>query len=427
VPTIAALLARHASCGEVLDLADGLSVDPATMESWSAARQVPATTIRDLLRGRGDVDPRGVRLRGACLVGPLDLVAESVQAERGAFFGPNLTVEGHGDRGVLRLSGTRVPGRLHLDAGQLHNSLAGGPFVAVDGLTYAGLPEGASVPQWLTLLGGRATYTPQPYQQLAAGCRAAGQDREARAVLIAQRRDELRRGDLTPAMRAWIRVTSSTLGYGYRPWLALVWLGAVAAVAIALAVMDAADDELALRVPRRFRIMVWSGVLAAAGIIVGFAVLLWWTGVPIAAAVLLVLTVLVFPVWLCLPILFGSGLATLDAAGARVRIYPWDRHRRLVPWTDITAAWIKPIDGHRYLHLALRDPDPYLAGGTTRRSALSNMLEEHGTPFLVYVSDDSTRANDAAMRAAVSRFTDGTIEVADEPPAGPVGLPDPGA
>jgi hypothetical protein len=117
--------------------------------------------------------------------------------------------------------------------------------VAVDGLTYAGLPEGSSVPRWLTLLAATATYTPQPYQQLAAGCRAAGQDRDARMVLITQRRDELRRGNLPPAVRTWVRLTSFTLGYGYRPWLALAWLAGVALVSIALALALGAAGGLA--------------------------------------------------------------------------------------------------------------------------------------------------------------------------------------
>jgi hypothetical protein len=176
-------------------------------------------------------------------------VGESMQTERGAFFGPTLTAVGHGGQGVLRLSGTRVTGRLRLDAAGLSNTSDGAPLIAVDGLTYAGMPEDASLPQWLTLLGRTVAYTPQPYQQLAAGCRAAGQDREARAVLITQRRDELRRGHLTPAVRAWIRITSWTLGYGYRPWLALLWLAGVAAAAVTLAVVLGAAGGLVQPAP----------------------------------------------------------------------------------------------------------------------------------------------------------------------------------
>jgi hypothetical protein len=176
--------------------------------------------------------------------------------------------------------------------------------------------------------------------------------------------------------------------------------------------MDAAGDELTLRVPRRYRLMVWSGMLAAVALIVGFGVVLGLTGVPGGAVVVIVVAILAFPVWLFLPLLLGSGLATLDAAGVRARIYPWDRHRQLVPWTDVTAAWIKPIDRYTYLHLALADPDAYLSGGKYRRSVLSGMLDEHGTPFLMFVSN----TDDAAVRAAVPGFTGGRVQVTDERP-----------
>jgi len=177
------------------------------------------------------------------------LVAESAQAERGLFLGPGLTAVGRDDQGVLRLAGTRVSGRLHLDIDGLHTMDEGRPVALVNGLTYAGLPEGASVTQWLTMLRRAAAYAPQPYQQLAAGCRAAGQDREARAVLIEQRRDELRRGHLPATVRAWVRLTSSTVGYGYQPWRALAWLTGVVLVAVFLAVVLGGADGLARNPP----------------------------------------------------------------------------------------------------------------------------------------------------------------------------------
>jgi hypothetical protein len=66
-----------------------------------------------------------------------------------------------------------------------------------DGLTYAGLPWGGTRREWIWLL---TEFTPgyaaQPYQYLAAAYRAAGHDRDAREVLIAQRRDQIARGNL---------------------------------------------------------------------------------------------------------------------------------------------------------------------------------------------------------------------------------------
>ncbi|MGW0711803.1 oxidoreductase [Streptomyces sp. NPDC002643] len=65
-------------------------------------------------------------------------------------------------------------------------------------------------------------YNPQPYEQLAAWYRKAGHDDDARRVLLAKQRH--RRRTLSPAARAWGHLLDVTVGYGYRPWLAGVWL-----------------------------------------------------------------------------------------------------------------------------------------------------------------------------------------------------------
>ncbi|MFF2431738.1 hypothetical protein [Streptomyces mirabilis] len=61
--------------GEILDLAGGGPVDEAAMRSWGSARTVSAVLIRDLVRGRRDIeaDPHGLRLRGARITGRIDL------------------------------------------------------------------------------------------------------------------------------------------------------------------------------------------------------------------------------------------------------------------------------------------------------------------------------------------------------------------
>ncbi|MER6083925.1 oxidoreductase [Streptomyces sp. NPDC001833] len=65
-------------------------------------------------------------------------------------------------------------------------------------------------------------YNPQPYEQLASWYRKSGHDDEARRVLLARQRH--RRRTLPPAARAWGHLLDVTVGYGYRPWLAGVWL-----------------------------------------------------------------------------------------------------------------------------------------------------------------------------------------------------------
>jgi hypothetical protein len=64
----------------------------------------------------------------------------------------------------------------------------------------------------------RDGYTPQPYDQLAAAYRRDGRDEAARRVLIAKQ--WRRRGRLNP----WNWLLYGTVSYGYRTWLAALWL-----------------------------------------------------------------------------------------------------------------------------------------------------------------------------------------------------------
>ncbi|MFZ3495068.1 oxidoreductase [Streptomyces sp. 5.8] len=65
-------------------------------------------------------------------------------------------------------------------------------------------------------------YAPQPYEQLAGWYRRIGHDDDARRVLLAKQRH--RRRTLALPARAWGRLLDVAVGYGYRPWLAGVWL-----------------------------------------------------------------------------------------------------------------------------------------------------------------------------------------------------------
>jgi hypothetical protein len=108
------------------------------------------------------------------------------------------------------------------------------------------LPRVGDGLDWLDLVrSGTPWYAAQPYQQLAAACRAAGHDKDARRVLMEQRRDQLQRSTSTASERVWSRTTGLTLGYGYQPWRALVLLLLVAATSVALAVGVGGDGGLA--------------------------------------------------------------------------------------------------------------------------------------------------------------------------------------
>ena len=108
------------------------------------------------------------------------------------------------------------------------------------------MPEPVQARDWLWLLRhGTPFYAAQPYQQLAAGCRALGDERRAREVLMAQRDDELARGDTRWQERLWGKITKVTLGYGYQPWRVLLFLTAVVAISCVLAVVLGAHGALA--------------------------------------------------------------------------------------------------------------------------------------------------------------------------------------
>ncbi|MGQ4437816.1 oxidoreductase [Streptomyces sp. SAS_260] len=65
-------------------------------------------------------------------------------------------------------------------------------------------------------------YSPQPYEQLANWYRTIGHDDDARRVLLAKQRH--RRRSLSLSARLWGHLLDVTVGYGYRSWLAGVWL-----------------------------------------------------------------------------------------------------------------------------------------------------------------------------------------------------------
>ncbi|MCQ4211729.1 oxidoreductase [Streptomyces longispororuber] len=71
-------------------------------------------------------------------------------------------------------------------------------------------------------------YAPQPYEQLAAAYRRLGHEDEARTVLLAKQRH--RRSGLPLHARVWGYVQDATVGYGYRPARAALWIMALLAL-----------------------------------------------------------------------------------------------------------------------------------------------------------------------------------------------------
>lgn len=162
------------------------------------------------------------------------------------------TATGGGGGATLDLKGARVGGALQFAPTQLEHQDDVHQLLAVDGLTYSGVPGRRDVParisaeEWRKLLReGTPGYAAQPYQQLAAGYRGLGDDLGARRTLIAQRDDQLARGPAGWAERCWGWITKVTLGYGYKPWRALWFLVAVVALSCVLAVVLGAHGALA--------------------------------------------------------------------------------------------------------------------------------------------------------------------------------------
>jgi hypothetical protein len=123
----------------------------------------------------------------------------------------------------------------HAKTGTLHDSPATWPEqLDLRGLTYQTLVNG-QVPVRTRLHWLRRQphgYAPQPYEQLAAAYRRAGQEDAARLVAIHKQRR--RRRTLNPAGRMLDWLLYLTVGYGYRTWLAALWLLALLALGTAV-------------------------------------------------------------------------------------------------------------------------------------------------------------------------------------------------
>ncbi|HEU5472730.1 MAG TPA: hypothetical protein VFV67_18945 [Actinophytocola sp.] len=183
----------------------------------------------------GHLDFRAARVRNDS--GPA-VTAGQLRIELSLLFRGGFAAIGGGDNVAVDLTGVQVGGLLELDPAAIEHSSDPIARLAVDGMVYTGLPRGVGPGGWLTLVrAGTRTYAAQPYQQLAAAHRAAGDDGQARRVLRLQRHDQIWRRALTGrAARAWARFTGVTLGYGYQPWRALIGLLTVVIAAVLLAV-----------------------------------------------------------------------------------------------------------------------------------------------------------------------------------------------
>ncbi|MFD4510322.1 oxidoreductase [Streptomyces sp. NPDC058457] len=188
--------------------------------------------LSDEFVANGTVELRGARISaglsfaGAALNGPPDGNGPSLSASLMHAVDFDLALAA-APSGAVDLRGAQVS--------YLHDSERSWPdVVELDGFVYGSVKGDAagggreaagqrdSVRHRLAWIRRSPGYNPQPYEQLASWYRKSGHDDEARRVLLAKQRH--RRRTLPPAARAWGHLLDVTVGYGYRPWLAGVWL-----------------------------------------------------------------------------------------------------------------------------------------------------------------------------------------------------------
>jgi hypothetical protein len=113
-------------------------------------------------------------------------------------------------------------GRLRLD-GFVYDRIAVGVDAKIS--TNEKVPvDAAARLEWLRRQSDELGFRPQPYEQLISVMRQMGHEHQVAKVAIAKQKDLRRRGDL--GWLGWIRswFLYFAVGYGYRAWLAFVWL-----------------------------------------------------------------------------------------------------------------------------------------------------------------------------------------------------------
>jgi hypothetical protein len=199
----------------------------------------------------GGISFKSARIDGSILVRPGRL-AEGDQAM--AFDAQRSRVTGT----LLWVPTAPVGGRVNLEsavAGELVDNWTGsrdngywptGGLLTLDGFTYGRIGGGdhATVDQRLDWIRSQyqatandqpRAFATQPYEQLAAVYRQAGQETQARKIAIAGRADLRRYGNLTPYRKAANWFLDKTIKYGYQTWRAGAGLAVLYLAATALA------------------------------------------------------------------------------------------------------------------------------------------------------------------------------------------------
>src|SRR6266487_2030780 len=263
---------------------------------------VDLTVVRDFFANIGFTATGEVSLHGASIGGELNFNGACLVNESGLAL----------DIGAASIQTLRMPQERPLGTVDFTNAKVGvliddqeswPTVLCLRGFTYDSLSnqdvDTRARLQWLKLHPGR--FTPQLYDQLAAVYQSAGDDLAARKVAVAKQWH--RRRAFNPLNWLWY----ATVGYGYRTWLAGIWLVALvglgtwvfgraypahmiaisnhppafhaAAYALDLLLPVVGLGQKSAWQPQGATLLYWSWVLTAAGWILTTAVVTGLTGI----------------------------------------------------------------------------------------------------------------------------------------------------
>ncbi|MFF2852418.1 oxidoreductase [Streptomyces sp. NPDC058001] len=199
------------------------------------AENATASTMdfRDGFTAHGTVDLSGAQITGPLRFGGAVLHGDTQLPHGGTALNATRTQAGALEfTPALPPSGAVDLRGAHVDV--LHDRPDSWPrIVHLQGLVYGTLQSADEGPprarrarhevdRRLAWLRREPAYVPQPYEQLASWYRTVGHDDDARRVLLAKQRH--RRATMGAGGRVWSHVLDATVGFGYRPWLAGLWL-----------------------------------------------------------------------------------------------------------------------------------------------------------------------------------------------------------